>query len=159
MDEVKSRKKATLNGIRMPYVSPTNPPRNKPMACPSMIHPCNWPNTAVRCMGSTTSPAMVLTTRMYPAGPPRMVISWVDWMIVMQAAPPAIMPTIWQQVRMAGISVCRNSANRGPHFLTVQPVMKRLMVPQKVVLMPKMENCVAVRAAIWLTAQRSPGPV
>lgn len=35
-----------------------------PMPCPSIIAPCNMPNTAVLLMGSTTSPAMMFTTRL-----------------------------------------------------------------------------------------------
>lgn len=66
---------------------------------------------------------------MYPAGPPSMVISWVDWMIIMPALLPAITPMIWVKTRMAGTKVWTMRAARGPIFLTVQPEMKRFTVP------------------------------
>jgi len=79
------------------------------------------------------------------------------------------------------MDVCRIRAARGPHRFTCHPVMNRFqvpktisvlllfqmgnvnkiyveVVPQNVVLMPRILNWVAVPAAISLRLHRSPSP-
>lgn len=95
---------------------------------------------------------------MYPAGPPRIVISCVHWMIEIPTLFPATTPRICVATLIAGNRVWRMRPVRGPNFLTVQPVTKRLNVPQRLVLMPRMENCVATLAATWFILHLSPSP-
>lgn len=80
-------------------------------------------------------------------------------MTLIPVLPPATTPRICVATRTAGTTVWHMSADRGPNRLAIHPATNRLKVPQKVVLMPRMEYCRAVPAAISLRLHRSPSPV